>query len=181
MEKGVVCSAGGIDFVLIRKSIKNMYIRISREGEVRVTANRRVPMDRIQRFVCDNAHAISQRLQEIKHRESEAEVQIDRGECQKLFEEISLGFYPLFEKYIGQNPPQIKIKPLRATWGICHTRDNYISLSERLILMPREAVEYVILHEYAHFVYPNHQRQFYKLIESIMPDYKKRKEMLKTI
>ena len=181
MEKGIVCSAGGIDFVLFRKSIKNMYLRISREGEVRVSANRRVPMDRIQRFVCDNAAAVSQRLEEIKHRKCEDVPPIDRNECQRLFEEISLSFYPLFEKYIGQNPPQIKIKALRATWGICHTRDNYISLSERLPLLPREAVEYVILHEYAHFVYPNHQRQFYKLIESIMPDYKDRKKMLKTI
>lgn len=170
-------TCGGIVYTLYRKNIKNMYIRISREGEVRVSANHRVTIEQIERFVTLNSGKITAQLERFSH--SIAEPEADEAKCLELFEKISRRFYPMFSEYIGDTPPEIKVKSLRAAWGICHTRDKYISLSKRLYLKPVEAVEYVILHEYAHFVHPNHQKEFYDLIESIMPDYKLRKALLK--
>ena len=167
---------GDIVYTLYRKNIKNMYIRISREGEVRVSANNRMTLDKIEHFIAVNSEKITAQLARFSHN---IEPEPDEAKCLELFRSISLRFYPLFRQYIGNTPPEIKVKSLRATWGICHTRDKYISLSKRLYLKPVEAVEYVILHEYAHFVHHNHQKEFYSLIESIMPDYKSRKKLLK--
>jgi predicted metal-dependent hydrolase len=47
------------------------------------------------------------------------------------------------------------------------------------MLYPEEAIDYVVVHELAHIKYKNHGMEFYKLIESILPDYKKRKALLK--
>ena len=54
------------------------------------------------------------------------------------------------------------------------SRDENGDLYKRLIHYPVEFIEYVILHEFAHFVHPNHSRAFYALIEKYMPDYKER-------
>jgi predicted metal-dependent hydrolase len=48
-----------------------------------------------------------------------------------------------------------------------------------LIAAPRPAIEYVVVHELAHFVHQNHSKEFYGLVRSILPDYKERKKMLK--
>ena len=37
-----------------------------------------------------------------------------------------------------------------------------------------EFIEYVILHEFVHFIQPNHSKAFYAIIENYMPDYKRR-------
>ena len=44
---------------------------------------------------------------------------------------------------------------------------------------PLYAVDYVIVHELAHTVHHNHGKDFYKLIEKYMPDYKDRISVLK--
>ena len=44
---------------------------------------------------------------------------------------------------------------------------------------PEEAIEYVVVHELAHLVHRNHGKDFYALVASVMPDYKKRDALLK--
>ena len=44
---------------------------------------------------------------------------------------------------------------------------------------PPEAIDYVVVHELAHIIYKNHGKDFYKLIEKYLPDYKKREKLLK--
>lgn len=41
-----------------------------------------------------------------------------------------------------------------------------------------EAVEYVVLHEYCHFIHPDHSKAFYSLVEKLMPDWRQRKKLL---
>ena len=50
-----------------------------------------------------------------------------------------------------------------------------------MIAAKREAIEYVALHEFAHFIHPNHSKDFYNLVENLMPDWKERKQMLQDI
>lgn len=63
-------------------------------------------------------------------------------------------------------------------WGSCHTVKNIITLNSRLIEVPKEAVEYVVLHEFAHFLQPNHSRAFYAVVERYMPDWRERRALL---
>ncbi|MBM3461555.1 MAG: M48 family metallopeptidase, partial [Armatimonadetes bacterium] len=49
-------------------------------------------------------------------------------------------------------------------WGSCSPGSRRIRLSHRLANMPAFVLDYVIVHELAHLVEPNHSRRFWKLV-----------------
>ena len=63
-------------------------------------------------------------------------------------------------------------------WGSCNSRKGYINLSLNLIEKAPDLVEYVVLHELAHLIYPHHQKSFYDFIAKLMPDFKAREKQL---
>ena len=94
-----------------------------------------------------------------------------RAQCQEIFDEIAHNTQLLFEKYKIQHPT-IKLRKMKSRWGTCQYRNGVIILNIRLIEKPREYIEYVMVHEFAHFIVPNHSQEFYQVVESVMPDWK---------
>lgn len=72
----------------------------------------------------------------------------------------------------------ITIKNIKTRWGSCSTKNN-INLNLRLMMAPEQVIDYVIIHELCHTVEMNHSQNFWKLVESIIPDYKQSKRYLK--
>lgn len=68
--------------------------------------------------------------------------------------------------------PEIKVRYMKSKWGVCYPLKHSITMSTRLIHYPIEAFEYVLLHEYVHFLVQNHSKKFYDYVESYMPQYK---------
>lgn len=62
-------------------------------------------------------------------------------------------------------------------WGSCGP-DGHILLNPALIKAPRACIEYVIVHELCHLLIRNHTREFYRLQESMMPEWRQWKERL---
>lgn len=54
-----------------------------------------------------------------------------------------------------------------------------LKFNYRLCMLPHKVMDYIIIHELAHLVEFNHSAKFYKVIESVMPDYKKYRNDLK--
>lgn len=75
--------------------------------------------------------------------------------------------------------PQIKTRYMTSRWGVCYPSKHTITLSTRLIHYPISCFEYVLLHEYAHFLVPNHSSAFYDIVRRYMPDYKERIRLMK--
>lgn len=92
--------------------------------------------------------------------------------CRKIYSEIQ-GFVVSY--------PVIKTRRMKSMWGSCRPKKGVITLNIRLIEAPEKCIEYVVLHEFAHFVHPNHSRDFYAFIEKLMPDWKERKTILDKI
>ena len=96
---------------------------------------------------------------------------------QKMLELIEINRSNWDEKICKSNRlqlPDIKLRDMKSRWGVCFPNKHSITLSTRLIHYPVECFEYVLLHEYAHFLVPNHSKEFYEVIEKYMPDYKER-------
>ena len=53
-----------------------------------------------------------------------------------------------------------------------------ITLNSELIKVPYECIEFVMAHELAHLVEQNHSKDFYKVLDDVMKDWKCRKEII---
>jgi len=73
---------------------------------------------------------------------------------------------------------RIFVRAQRTRWGSCSSRGN-LSFNFRLILVPPEILDYVILHELAHLRVPNHSARFWRLVETLCPDYRSRLRWLR--
>lgn len=93
----------------------------------------------------------------------------------ELNEEVSQVFFERF--HIGKVP--IKLRKMKTRWGSCHVTDGFIVMNTRLVSYPKECARYVFVHEYSHFIEPNHSPQFYAVVASVMPDYKTFSSQLK--
>lgn len=71
----------------------------------------------------------------------------------------------------------LHVKAMPTRWGSC-SPSGRITLNTELIKAPKACIEYVIIHELCHLIYPNHNKRFYRLLSTLMPDWEKWKEML---
>ena len=67
-------------------------------------------------------------------------------------------------------PPLFRLSHAKTRWGSCNT-SGMIHLNWRLIQMPLHLVDYVVAHELSHLIEMNHSATFWKLVESVYPDY----------
>lgn len=88
--------------------------------------------------------------------------------------ELMLGMISHFAPLINKPINHISFKHMRTRWGSCNSKKGYINLNLDLISKKVEFIEYVVLHELAHLIHANHSKDFYALIATHMPDYKKR-------
>lgn len=181
VEQGELRSAGGVEYTLIRKRVKNLNLRLAPDGSVRVSAPLRAGAASVDAFVA--AHADWVKRAEARRRAAEAAraalAPPEKDQCLALFKEVSDGVFPRFEKVLGGKKPVIKVRDMRTRWGSCHPAKRQITLAARLALQPPQAIEYVVVHEYCHFMHPDHQAGFWALVESILPDWKARRALLR--
>lgn len=99
------------------------------------------------------------------------------AQCREIFTEIVDKIHPIFLKY-NVSMPRIRIRDMKTRWGSCLPGKGIITLNQRLLATPRDCIEYVVLHEFCHFIHPNHSKKFYDLVTRLMPDWKARKDKL---
>lgn len=174
-------SAGGVCYELTRKRVKNINLRIRRDGSVAVSAPRRTPLAQIDAFVAGRAAWIAQARAQVLAAEAEAArpCTVLREDALALFTEISEAVFPLFAGVLDGRRPVLKVRQMKTRWGVCTPAKRQITLNLRLAEKPRAAVEYVVVHEYAHFIHPDHSPTFWAVVAKILPDYKARRALLK--
>ena len=79
--------------------------------------------------------------------------------------------------YSGFSDIEIIYRFLKKYWGVWNPGRS-LTFNIELIKTPIQCVDYVIVHELCHLVYPKHDESFYWLLGRILPDWVERKEKL---
>lgn len=74
-------------------------------------------------------------------------------------------------------PAELSVRRMRRRWGSCF-RDGRIVLNVELLGAPVSLIDYVIVHELCHLQEHNHSRRFYRLMDTVMPDWPARRAAL---
>lgn len=171
--------AGVIEYTFTRKRVKNINLRIKENGAVVVSAPARMAKADIERFIRQKSVWIVKNRNRMLLKPQPAPCLYTKEECLALFTPISDAIFPLFSDLLQGQKPVLKVREMKTRWGVCHITKRAITLNTRLAEKPLPAIEYVVLHEYVHFLHPNHQQGFHAEMARLMPDYKQRRKMLK--
>jgi predicted metal-dependent hydrolase len=85
----------------------------------------------------------------------------------------------VFAAQHGLAPSRVSIRNQRSRWGSCSSRGT-IALNWRLIQMPPEVSDYIVLHELMHMRQPNHSRQFWREVASVCEGWREAERWLRT-
>lgn len=74
-------------------------------------------------------------------------------------------------------PKRVQVKDQKNIWGSCG-QDRVVNLNWHLVFAPKTVLEYAVVHELCHLRHRNHDRAFWSLVGSILPDWESRKAWL---
>ena len=157
-------------YKLIRSRRRTISIEITRDAAVVVRAPLRASVRDVEYFLNEKEHWI--------------QVHLDRQQARLAAhpEAEAREYIPPRAAYYAQlmevSPTAIRFSRAKTRFGSCSAKDS-ITFSLRLMDYPKEAVDYVIVHELAHIRHKNHGKEFYRFVASILPDYRQREALLK--
>lgn len=82
-----------------------------------------------------------------------------------------------FAEDLGVRPTRVSIRGQKTRWGSCSSRGE-ISLNWRLVLLPSDLADYILVHELCHLRHMDHSARFWNLVATLVPDYAARRERI---
>ena len=193
---------------IIKKNNKNTYLRV-KDGKIVVTTNYLVSKSKIEKLIKDNTSFINKNLDRYNNKVKDTSFKLfgnsydiiyglpsteitnnkiytkDSKSLNKylskyitsIYQERLNYWYNIFEENIPV--PNLKIRKMTSRWGVCNTKNHNVTLNLELSKYNIDALDYVIVHELSHFIYPNHSKDFWSLVSKYYPDYKIIRKKLK--
>lgn len=96
----------------------------------------------------------------------------------KIAKKILQDRLKFIEERIRLKSNTMRINDSKGRWGSCNTI-GVISFNWRVILLPPQIIDYVIVHELCHLVEMNHSKKFWSLVQRFLPNYEVLKKSIK--
>ena len=181
MTKQLIINERELIYNLEYKAVKNINLRIKSDGSVHVSANRWVSQKSVESFIVSRADFIFRAIDKFKNKPKKENIQyFDESEIRNVITQLCKKLYPCYEKR-GVAFPTIKFRKMVSQWGNCRCREGILTFNINLMYAPIECIEYVVHHEFTHFIEANHSAQFYRELEKSCPDWKASRKKLKEI
>lgn len=99
--------------------------------------------------------------------------------CRNTVTAICKSVYPAFQTFGVAYPKEIRFRKMSASWGNCRPSEGIVTFSKSLIEVPPSCIEFVIQHEFTHFLYPDHSKEFYATLDAIAPRWREAERQLR--
>ena len=169
-----------MDYIVIRSGRRTVGLEITPDLQLLVRAPYRCPAKQIEQVVRSHEGWIAHAMERVRQRAlehppatPEQEVQLRAAAAEQL--------PPLVQRYaaqLGLYPQSVRVTGARTRFGSCSPQDR-ICFSFHLMEYPLPAIEYVVVHELCHIRHKNHGPEFYRLVASVLPDYRARQALLR--
>ncbi|MBR1852433.1 MAG: M48 family metallopeptidase [Lachnospiraceae bacterium] len=180
-EYTIYDEAEPITLQVIYSKRKSLGLQVKSDGTVIVRVPNRVSDDTIRLFIEKHTGWILQKRNLWQTRNEDPatclpEVVTAAGKRQiRQFITQRVAFYA---DRMGIAYGRITMRNQKTRWGSCSS-DGNLNFNCRLLFVPKELVDYVVVHELAHRRHMDHSPAFWQEVEKYMPDYRERRKQLK--
>lgn len=151
--------------------------------KILVTIPYRIKESEAEKFIQQKSAWIIEKLDELKVFKSEPLTVASKKDYRKEKErarKIITQRVQYFGKLYGFKFERIAIRAQRTRWGSC-ARNGNLNFNYKLIHLPEEIMDYIIVHELCHLDQMNHSKKFWFLVSEIIPNYRELRRELKKI
>ena len=172
----------GVGLVLFERSkrAKRIIISIKPIRGVRVAVPYASSFKKAEEFVHAKRNWIKRQIEKMRRYEEEINKNIGNADSINKVKAKAIlikRLEYLASKY-GFSYNRVFIRNQKTRWGSCSSKNN-ISLNMKLVKLPDELVEYVILHELIHTRIKNHSKAFWAELDKLVGNGKKMSSRLK--
>ncbi|PLS25718.1 metal-dependent hydrolase [Bifidobacterium imperatoris] len=181
---GASLNVDGLSITVVRKPIKNMYLRIKPpNGDVVVSAPRRMSERTIIDFVRGRRAWIDGNVRKMQRARQQSLVSEPehtgfvwtddlRKQAAANINAQLPGLLARWSPVIGCTPTHITLRLMTTRWGSCTPKTGRIRLNLQLGLMEPRFLEYVLVHEMTHLWERGHGAGFQRRIGSYLPNWR---------
>ena len=174
------------DMELVRSSRKTIAVEIYPDLRIKLRAPFRTPPYRIMEFLKAKERWIDLHLEKMRQRQesntdqppANAISEEERKQLTELAKQRIPQRVAFFAARMGVTYGRIMIRNQKTRWGSCSQSGN-LNFNCRLMKMPPEVLDYVIVHELCHRKQMNHSRAFWEEVGKVLPDYRVTRQWLK--
>lgn len=83
-----------------------------------------------------------------------------------------------WEQRLEVSVPKWTIRRMKTKWGSCNRETRHIWFNVELAKKHPDCLEYIVVHEMAHFFERNHGERFIHLMDKLLPDWRSRRDQL---
>ena len=167
----------------IRKSkrAKRMRLTVHRDGRVVLTAPFSVRRSLVDKFVSDKRQWIVDKLRIANSTKRKPIRPFSRADYMEHKDAALIFAKERVESYNKvYNYPfnKICIKNQKTRWGSCSRKKN-INLNYKILFLPKDLQDYIVVHEICHLKELNHSQDFWALVAETLPNHVERRKELR--
>lgn len=156
-------------------------MRIVKNGDVHVSAPIGIPKSEVERFIEEHADWIAvarKKTSENQKRRADFYRQLPletKAQVAEARQRLRVLIEPMVAYHAGEmgvRPSAVTYKAMISRWGVCNVKDQSISFSLYLLLLPEWCVEHVVVHELCHLLESSHNARFHALMDQYFPRWK---------
>jgi len=184
MQKILIIQDKRIEYTIKKNNrAKRLSLSVGGNGQVNVTVPRLITIKMAETFVQQKAYWIIKTIEKIKQntipleeRNKNINYNLYKLKAEGLIKK-RIRYYNQFYGYVYN---RISIKQHKSRWGSCSSQRN-LNFNYRIIFLPPELADYIVVHELCHLKEMNHSPRFWRLVAQIIPNYKEHEKVLKRI